>query len=209
MLPLDPERQEPVTAWAAVSGACLERPKFTDTTVHVGLYEPEQNPNGSGTIFVPAWVLRSESNVGDGRMLAEAVGRLSVFADGTLCLEAELTSEQVLDEAGNARIRVGADGQPAACRREGARLTFRRGDGAALVESRSLIPGVTQPLANFGPEAPGSGSRPGPSGATPRPPAAGQAVEVRTEAVPWRIGALALGLAGVVGATWVLARWRR
>lgn len=215
---LDAAVVKPATVWAAVSGECLDKPEFTDATIHLAVYDPVGNPSGSAAIFIPSWVLATSATIGEGKTLAESVGTLSVFADGVLCTKASLVSDSVVDGEGNGRIRVGGPSQAAQCGRPGALLTFSRGDGELLVERRTLIPGVTQPLANLAPAAPGTGSQldaPGP-GSVPGAPQTGTgvpraavpAVSESREFRPWRLVALAMGVVAAVGATWTVARRR-
>lgn len=195
---------DPVTTWAGVSGACLDTPRFASETIHIGVSDSAANPGGATSLFIASWVLADTGTSPGGTTLAERIGSLTVFADGVECTRASLTSATVVDKRGNARIRVGGANQPAACARSGAMLTvFRDDNGLQLVELRSVVPGVTQPLANMAPFPAGAGGQVLPPMTGPTKDSPGH----RT-LVAWRVALLLVGSAGLVGVTWRLARRR-
>jgi hypothetical protein len=200
------------TVYAGVSGNCLDGIVFAPNgPVLFGLRDEAGNKNDTGTIVIPASVLTRTANVVGGKSLAEALGALTVFADGKQCTEVLLTSAASLDAEGNARIRVGGPAQPAECSREGALLTFKRADGQTLFEKRRFIPGVNQPLANVAPEAPASTG----GGATPAVPDTGTGASAALpETMPtnggaWRAVAAVVGIAAAGAAVMVMSRSRR
>jgi hypothetical protein len=65
-----------------------------------------------------------------------------------------LAKGPAIDADGNARLHVGGVNQPPACSREGATVWFVDGHGRTLFEKRTLMVGVSQPLANMAPEPP-------------------------------------------------------
>ncbi len=146
------------TVWAAASGSCLKVPLFSSGgPVLLAKRDPTQTKDGSSSIVIPASVVKATGTIANGKTLGESIGSLRVLADGRPCTESSLTSAADQDSEGNVLLHVGGASQPVDCSRAGALLTFVRGDGQLLFEQRRLIPGVSQPLANLAPQAPGSG----------------------------------------------------
>lgn len=154
----------PRTGSLGLEAPCLSRPLFSGVgPVLVAIDDPAENKDSSGTFVVPGAFLTSTTNIGGGGTLAQSLGTLTALADGQKCITVDLAQGSAVDGQGNARIHVGGKGQPLACSREGAIITFVDARGQTLFEKRTLIVGVTQPYANLAPEAvpTGSGSAPG------------------------------------------------
>jgi hypothetical protein len=141
-----------------VAGPCLKAPVFfLAGPVMLAVADAADNAGVAGTFIIPGSILNSTANTAGGETIGKTLGTVSVFADGVLCASIPVASGPALDSAGSAHLHVGGAEQPAACSREGATITFVNGNGQTLVEKRTLIIGVSQPLANIGVEPPGTG----------------------------------------------------
>lgn len=159
-------------------------------------------PVEAGTMFVEF--------VDPGAELLELVweffdGALSVFADGERCVTLHAGDPGWTDYGDHVAttIVVGRDGQPEACRREGAFLTF--GDGASrwLITSAVLKFDTTFIVDNCSPPPPHLA---GP----PIPPAAGHGAVVPASPSPsLAIAALLLATIALLAASRALATPRR
>lgn len=136
------------TLWPGVTGSCLTSPVIsTAPGLLFGVRDPAENPGASATFVVP------RASLFQGRSEQVVSGSLTAFADGVQCTTASLEGPAAKDAEGNVRIHVGGPSQPAACSRQGARVTFRYPGGELLYETRELVLGVTQPFENLAPEA--------------------------------------------------------
>lgn len=79
------------------------------------------------------------------------IGVLTAFADGQSCASVDISR-------GTEVLRLGLSGQPEACGRDGALVTFARGDGKPLFVSFTLTRGATVELTNLAVQPPRSGS---------------------------------------------------
>jgi hypothetical protein len=72
-------------------------------------------------------------------------GYLQVYADGELCGELSFTDPAARTPGSGAEFELGLDGQPEACGRDGARITFFDGNGVGLGSGTefTLQPGAT------------------------------------------------------------------
>ncbi|HLF76229.1 MAG TPA: SdrD B-like domain-containing protein [Dehalococcoidia bacterium] len=105
--------------------------------------------------------------------LGQALGSLTVLADGTTCLGVEVSGAR-----GDVVLEVGRPGQPAACTTDGAAITFVDGRGRRLSTQMTLRKGTQQTLANVAPLPPGSVPATAPQtqpASTIRPPDTGDA----------------------------------
>lgn len=100
----------------------------------------------------------------------EALVSLTIFADREECGVLSLVDPAARDAAGDAVFELGPAGQPAACSKEGATLSFVDGNGLVLYEKLKLVPGARLELINLAPEPPGTGG-------TPVAPAAGTGLQ--------------------------------
>lgn len=182
-------------AWPGVSASCLgDAPVVSTSYVLFGLLDVAANGKDGATFVVPAAALAGPGGV-------PVTASLAAVVDGVTCATARTVDAASRDAAGNVRIRVGGPAQPLPCGRGGAEVRFRQGDGRFLFERRTLVLGVTQPLANLAPEAPGTGSPPLP----PNTGAAASANAPGGASLDSRLGLA--GLASVTGAVlFVLAR---
>jgi len=151
------------TVWPGVSGGCLGSPVVsTGPGLLFGVRDAAENPGSSSTFVIPATSLFM------GRAVQVVKGTYTAFANGKRCAAVDLEDVRTKDAEGNVRIHLGAPGQPKECSTPGAAITFTTPLGEELYESRTLVPGVSQPFANLAPKA-------GPSSGPPAAPDAGNA----------------------------------
>ncbi|MBA4181518.1 MAG: hypothetical protein C0506_13090 [Anaerolinea sp.] len=182
------------TLWPGVTGSCLTSPVIsTAPGLLFGVRDPSENPGASATFVVP------RASLFQGRSEQVVSGSLTAFADGVKCTTVSLEGPGARDAEGNIRIHVGGPSQPAACSRQGARVTFRYPGGELLYETRELVLGVTQPFENLAPEAgPSTAGGTDPTALAPNAgpsasPASGDATGDRGRVLT-RAGLIALGL---------------
>ena len=114
-------------------------------------------------------VLMSASDLaartGTGATLGEGLGPITAFADGAECVSADVSSASA-----DVVLQLGLAGQPSACSRDGATVTFREGRGYLLVSEFPLVKGTRVALINFAPYPPGAEPTATPSAQSTEPP---------------------------------------
>jgi hypothetical protein len=119
-LPLGPR-----TTFAGVRGGCLAAPVVSVSgPVLLSVLDPVENNGFAGTFVIPATVLNRTENIAGGGTLGAALGSVAVFAGGTKCTQVDVSKGVALDSEGNAHLHVGGPGQPPACSRDGAAISF-------------------------------------------------------------------------------------
>ncbi len=81
----------------------------------------------------------------------EVVRTVTALADGQECATVDVSR-------GEAALPLGLPGQPEACGRDGAEITFVDGNGNRLFVTLTARVGVTQTLTNLAPVPPGTGA---------------------------------------------------
>ncbi|MGE5596092.1 MAG: hypothetical protein ACM3S1_08670 [Hyphomicrobiales bacterium] len=151
------------------------------------------------TVVLPKETLNASVNLPERptvKTLGEAVGSVMVLVDGTECLTLNLAPTASHGQASeDVRGTLGADGQPEACSKDGAGVTFRDAAGRTLFEKATFEPGGTIVLSNLAPEPPSDG----PSENPPGPPAAGSGMASSGTSPLWWFAAAALGIACASG----------
>jgi hypothetical protein len=94
------------------------------------------------------------------KTMADAIGSLTILADGKPCLKIDLTSSQARTASRAIEAHLGAAGQPSSCSPNGARITFRDAAGHELYEQATSTPGGVKTLTNFAPRPPHTGTQP-------------------------------------------------
>jgi hypothetical protein len=92
------------------------------------------------------------------RTLAQAVGNLTVFADGQRCGTVSLTGVGELTPSGDRVVRVKGSPQTPACGRAGSLITLRDARGRELAVEFRNNPGTTVQLDNLAPKPPVTGA---------------------------------------------------
>jgi hypothetical protein len=178
--------------------------------VLIAVRDEVENKDFAGTIVIPASVVQSTANLAaPARTLGESIGSLKVFADGTFCTEVKLGDGSATDRSGNVRIHIGGKDQSTSCSKEGAVLSFVNARGQTFFEKRTLLRGVTQPLANVAPEPPSTVGETVMT--TPLAPRSGTAAETRASNPndwKWIWLAVALGSTGLAVCVVALSRSR-
>lgn len=91
-------------------------------------------------------------------------GELTASVDGYACQTLSVVDSSVRNARGNVVFRLGAAGQPPACRKIGGEVVFittGKGDGTeALAGSYQIVSGAIQLVDNLGPLPPGTPPRP-------------------------------------------------
>ena len=100
-------------------------------------------------VFIPAHILDLTIPSSDGVSIREAVKTLTVYADGERCTSVDLATAQ-----GDAVLPLGLEGQPDACSRDEAVVTFIDGDGRQLNATMELQLGTREALSSFATAAP-------------------------------------------------------
>lgn len=198
----------PTRVWPGVQGSCLEAPVVDDLLgVELAVLDPARNPGNTSTILLSPEALASVSNGPDRTPLGAFLGSVTVLADGQPC--ASVTTDGVTAGSLPPVLRLGEPGQPAACAKPGAHLTFINKRGQQLYVEMELIPGATRLLDNFAVAPPGTGE-PSPVGDAPGPPATGQLSggESRGSAPLRLAGAGLVALAALLGALGFAVRHR-
>jgi hypothetical protein len=116
----------------------------------------EAEPPGLFEVLISYNTLAQPVGYPPGSTLGQATGFLTVYAEGAACTGADLSSA-----SGDVLLVIGRADQPAACSRDGAWVTFTRGDGFPLSQSMVLRLGARQELSDFAP-APPEDYRPAP-----------------------------------------------
>lgn len=196
----------PIRVWPGVQGDCLDAPVVDDSLgVELAVLDPVRNPGSTSTILLSSAALASVSNGPDKVPLGAFLGSVDVRADGESC--ASIATESVSAGSAPLALRLGEAGQPAACSKPGAHLTFLNKRGQQLFVEMDLIPGTTRLLDNFAAAPPGTGE---PGHDAPAPPDTGQeAAGGSREQTDWGpAGAGLIALAALLGAAGFVARRR-
>jgi len=112
------------------------------------------------TITIPDSILQTPvgyRGVPGVNTFAQHFKQLTVFADGEKCTLISLTDSSSRTNNGKL-ISIGLPNQPAACKRNGAKLTFLDGNGIELASEFTLQAGAALQLTNFGPKPISSGA---------------------------------------------------
>lgn len=198
----------PTRVWPGVRGDCVDAPVVDDSLgVELAVLDPVRNPGRTSTVLLSSEALASVSNGPDRTSLGAFLGSVEVRADGERCTG--VATDGVSAGSPPLALRLGEAGQPAACSRAGARLTFFNSRGQRLFVEMELIPGVTRLLDNFAAAPPGTGD-PSPVGVAPNPPATGQLPgdESRRSTPLGIAGAGLVALAALLGALGFAVRHR-
>lgn len=196
----------PSRVWPGVQGDCLDAPVVDDSLgVELAILDSVRNPGSTSTIVLSSAALASISNGPDKVPLGAFLGSVDVRADGESC--ASIVTDSVNAGAAPLALRLGEAGQPAACSKPGAHLTFFNKRGQQLYVEMNLIPGATRLLDNFAAAPPGTGE-PSPVGDAPDPPATGQlSGDGSSGSTPLGMaGAGLVALAALLGALGFVAR---
>jgi hypothetical protein len=111
----------------------------------VGVAVPAHSQQ-SGVFQVLLWGIALDLEIPDsgGRTTRDVIGTLTAFADGERC-----TSLDLIGGTGDEVLELGLPGQPDACSRNGAAVTFWDSRGRTLNESMTLVLGTQKQLASF------------------------------------------------------------
>jgi hypothetical protein len=149
--------------WPGVSGACLETPFVSSNPAPLvfGIRDVVENPGNSSTFVVP----RESLYRGNPKQVVHTT--MTAYASGQKCATVDFDDDLAKDEEGNVRLHIGGPNQPSECSQAGATVTFDNSLKMPLVETRTVVPGVSQPIANLAPrQAPGTGPVPPATGDT-------------------------------------------
>ena len=205
-IPLPQELPDgPTRVWPGVQGDCLDASIVDDSLgVELAVLDPVRNPGNTSTILLSSAALASVSNGPDKVRLGAFLGSVDVRADGESC--ASVVTDSMSAGSAPLALRLGEAGQPAACSKPGAHLTFLNKRGQQLFVEMDLIPGATRLLDNFAAAPPGTGA---PGHDAPAPPDTGQeeAAGGSREQTGWGpAGAGLIALAALLGALGFVAR---
>lgn len=196
----------PTRVWPGVQSDCLDTPIVDDSLgVELATLDPGRNPESTSTILLSSAALASVSNGPDKATLGAFLGSVDVRADGESC--ATIMTDSVSAGSAPLALRLGEAGQPAACSKPGAHLTFLNKRGQQLFVEMDLIPGATRLLDNFAAAPPGTGA---PGHDAPAPPDTGQeAAGGSRDQTDWGpAGAGLIALAALLGALGFMTRRR-
>lgn len=139
--------------WPGVAADCLQTPLVSSNPnpLVFGVRDLAENPGGSSTFVIP------RESLFRGRPTQVVHTTMTAYANGQKCETVDFDNQEAKDAEGNVRLHLGSAGQPKECSTPGATVTFYNSLNMPLVETRTVTPGVSQPVANLAPKVgPGS-----------------------------------------------------
>lgn len=147
-VPIDALPARAGIALVAASGDCVPVDGTTYLSRHnVGYINEGNNRIATGTIELPVAPLSNPLESRPGEQLRHYIGIVTITANGEICSSVDLGEAEV------AKLFIGQDGEPPACREPGARIVLYDQFGRPFYTEFTLEPGVTWALVNLAVDA--------------------------------------------------------